>query len=235
MAERVPSLTPAQQKVIEDFFFREEMLEPLCRAYLEYAVRDAASRSRKLGRKVDESEIVAAITAMKGRRVNFTTSYSDSLLSQARAFRRKQKTWEACIFYATWLEHFLNGLVLDLCHEKLEASEAAQVVRDLPIRAKLSWFPVLGGLKPIAKSHVTLLTRLADLRNEFVHYKKSHDPFGVEDDSQDRVKAVLARVESSVRYLGLYYDRQMLKGKTRNIKRAARDLAKKTVADRSKG
>jgi hypothetical protein len=228
MSETSKELTAAQQTVIDAIVKRREFLEPLFRSALIHAVLEGevdplrppgAEAKRPAGRRRPKGQAP----------VSFSTDYRDSLLRLARVLRRQRDNWAACVLYAVWLEHFVNHLVIDLCHRQLSRESAAQVVRDLPIRAKLTWFPVTLGRKPLAKNHSTALLQLIDLRNEFVHYKWSHDPLANDDRADERLERVLQRIELSIRYLVDYHDRQVLKGSRRLFNKLARDLAEKEL------
>lgn len=124
-----------------------------------------------------EVEIHAAYTALLDRLANVGEFWpvidrTRDLLQLARKFAREGDARVATLFYATWVEHWINSVVSIACERRgLPADEVVAIVRDSSLKAKTGWLLRLLGLKRIAAVHRSAILRLADLRNAFVHYK----------------------------------------------------------------
>jgi hypothetical protein len=126
--------------------------------------------------------------------------YKTLLLREARRFATEGANEPACLFYATWLEHWLNQMIVTAAGRRgLSREEITQMIRDLSLRAKVSWvFPALS-LPRLEQTHQGLAIELSDLRNAFVHYKWQGEP---EDrPRQTALARAIERVEETVTYL----------------------------------
>lgn len=75
-----------------------------------------------------------------------TLVHTDSLVSEARRYRDKGEPLFASLMYATWIEHWVNGVITDLASRNgMSDSIRTSIIRESSIRAKLGWLPrVLG-------------------------------------------------------------------------------------------
>ena len=75
--------------------------------------------------------------------------YKEDLLEQARLFRASGQNHLACLLYATWLEHWVNGIIDTYAgRKKLDRETTVQMLRDATTRAKLTWLFVLLSVCP---------------------------------------------------------------------------------------
>ena len=97
--------------------------------------------------------------------VLFVRDHTSTLLKRARNHRIEGDHYLACLLYATWAEHWLNGLISTVGERrKLRPDEAAQIIRETPLRGKLTWLLTLLGLPRMADRHRNSVIRLMDLR-----------------------------------------------------------------------
>ena len=125
--------------------------------------------------------------------------YQRQLLNSARDLRSKAHPLEATILYATWAEHWVNGiLIARALRAGLSPQLSAQVIRDTNWKAKLSWLWQLLDLPEIPEERRKELDTLVSLRNEYVHYKwRGRDPDEVTG-NDPHLRAALDGVELSV-------------------------------------
>ena len=129
---------------------------------------------------------------------NFILDYKDSLLEQARLYRSKGKNELSCLLYATWFEHWINEVISILCHRKgLSESEVSEIIRKTSFRGKYTWLLKLFDFKEINKSHLNLIFRLMDLRNNFVHYKWKERS----NDFEKEEIFVIEKIEKTIKYI----------------------------------
>jgi hypothetical protein len=147
----------------------------------------------------------------KGCDVVLITSHQNGLLEQARSYRQKNKSEYACLFYATWLEHWVN-LLLVRSRSGLNSAERQQMLRELSFRAKFSWMLSALGYPRIPASHLNRVARISEGRNAFVHYKWQGKPMERDDADEARMSKELQGIEGTIRYLVRFEDRHLLKG-----------------------
>lgn len=141
----------------------------------------------------------------KSAGVQFAYSYSDQLLSQARRYADDRNGHLAILFYATWIEHWINGVIYTrgkVMH--LVEDELLMLIRDTSLRTKLSVLPRLLGLPGLKPSHISVVLRASELRNAFVHYKQVPKS-DLKLDEGKPTTTDFERTEKSVRYLQGYY------------------------------
>lgn len=126
--------------------------------------------------------------------------YTFMLLRSARSAATEVHPVVSVILYATWMEHWLNSvLVTKALKRGAHVTDAEQMVRDASLSAKLGWLWRLLELPTLEEGDLKKLRLLADVRNEFVHYKwKGKDPAVLEGPDQ-RLSAALADLEPVLR------------------------------------
>ena len=185
-----------------------------------YAAMLAAGHIETDGK--DEDQILEeirkyAVRWSKRRPMVMATDFRPSLLRQARLYKRRKQHNDAILYYATWFEHWINGF-LDRKIHTLEANEIRHLLRDVSLRGKFTWLLVLVSGHRISVKQLHTIFRVADLRNEFVHYKfKLVDVDKDEDEDLERAGRL---AEAAARYLHDFETRHLFKG-------AARDLLKR--------
>jgi hypothetical protein len=142
--------------------------------------------------------------------VDVTIDHGSDLLTEARKFRDSGKPEYAIMFYATWVEHWLNGSLVSVGRRL--GLEDAEVLRLLykPIldKAGVSWRRCFG--TPFPQRARARIKRLSELRNDFVHYKWKAVP---EDRGpHDEYEALLGEAEELVEELDSLYDSTFFSG-----------------------
>jgi hypothetical protein len=95
-----------------------------------------------------------------------------TLLEEARRAATEDRLMIATVLYATFFEHTLNDLVLAGCaRSKLDEAIAMRLVRASSVFDKTGDLLADIGLPPFPSETATIIRKIAELRNEFVHYK----------------------------------------------------------------
>jgi hypothetical protein len=104
--------------------------------------------------------------------------FQPRLLASARLLASRPHPIEAVILYATWMEHWLNALLLTtMLKRDMTEAHALQLIRQANMEAKLGGLWALAQLPPLPEEHIKRIRFLAEVRNEHVHYKwKGQDP-----------------------------------------------------------
>lgn len=142
------------------------------------------------------------------------TDYSDNLLTLAQSFRRKADYENSCLYYATWFEHWINGVIM-VCISKsglFTQANAKDLIRGASLAAKFTCLPQLIGLPPIRKTHCDAVLHIAELRNSYVHYKFTLTDIEEWANESEKWKRSLLRAAKSVRYLVEYKNRHIFRG-----------------------
>jgi hypothetical protein len=160
------------------------------------------------------------LTRLKSARLLFTVDHTSSLRRLASQFEDEGNVGLATMLYATWAEHVLNHLVsIGLARQGKPDTLVKEVIREVSFGAKVSWLLVILGFTAIPKSHADRLRRLAELRNQFVHYKWTYE----EPDKTSLVakegRQFLLECRPTFRYLATYRTRAALRGNAQRVKR----------------
>jgi hypothetical protein len=110
--------------------------------------------------------------------------HQKSLLDEAIAYRNGGQDEFAIVFYATWVEHWVNGMILvGAARKGLEPTEARQFIRETGLRGKVGhlWRLLFG--EPFPDCVSKNIDRVAMERNAFVHYKWPAQAIGDEKDN----------------------------------------------------
>ena len=120
---------------------------------------------------------VAALTELKrliqdGTEFNFIVDHKDAVLQQARAFAKESAADFAIMFYATWIEHWLNGMYA--WQSKRSGTSEKDLLcklRCASMKKKMTshWTATFG--EELDTSWVDIMLAIAHHRNTFVHYK----------------------------------------------------------------
>lgn len=145
--------------------------------------------------------------------------HTQDILRQAKVFYKERNLNFSCIFYATWLEHWINDLIVTQgLRKKLSDKHLKDILQRLNSDSKLSWLISLLDLPEINRKHLKTIRAVFDFRNQFIHYKwKSKDPN--DDSDKERLKKVLQEAERTVRYLKRYFTNNITKLSDKKIKK----------------
>src|SRR5207253_9671017 len=70
--------------------------------------------------------------------IQWTLDFRGGLLRQARRLRRMEKREEPILYYATWIEHMLNGMIATVFRRrKLSDEWVRDFIRETQLKAKL--------------------------------------------------------------------------------------------------
>lgn len=156
-----------------------------------------------------------------GENLKLIVTYRELLLPQARRFSRDGQEEIALLFYATWFEHWING-VMHAQGNKLNLDDRALslLLRTSNLETKFRCFPALLHLPKINEEHLGAILRCGSLRNDFVHYKYLSDKkFSTSDKDDARKREAIAASQRAVRYLEHYERRHIFKGAKNKIRR----------------
>lgn len=163
------------------------------------------------------------LARLKGARLLLTVDHTSSLRQLASRFEDEGNIGLATMLYATWAEHVLNHLVsVGLARQRKPDTLVKEVIRDVSFGAKVSWLLVILGFTAIPKSHADRLRRLAELRNQFVHYKWTYEELDRPSLAAEEGRLFLLECRPTFRYLTTYRTRAELHGNAQRVKRISK-------------
>ncbi|MGD0038702.1 MAG: hypothetical protein ABSC53_15560 [Bacteroidota bacterium] len=219
------SLTTEDKKWIEKFVATKRgilLWRSLIRDFLEGAIRDGKIDPRgKTNEQLKEQivDFLKIIRSKKRRIIVFQSDFRPSLLKEARRYREANDNELSCTLYAIWIEHWINHIIVTIGQRnKINIDDLQQIIRELNIRAKLTWLLKLLGVPSIKQSHYTRILHLMDLRNSYVHYKWLSRAEEHETKYDEDLENTLQGIESTIKYLRKFENRHVYHGQRLRVK-----------------
>ncbi|WP_152563897.1 hypothetical protein [Actinomadura welshii] len=181
-----------------------EFFESYFRSYIEDGSIPIANRS------VSEimSDFDAAIAELLkesqdgGHEIHATLDYRSTILERADTEAREGSPQIAITLYATWLEHFFNGIInLSMIRRGYSAKTVTSLLRELRIPTKATALWEVCELPSLHEGDIKLMERVLNARNAFVHYKWAPAPEEELDSREERVREALREVADLVDFL----------------------------------
>ena len=184
-------------------------------AITEWGITHGGLRTGGLTRDELRRKAIEIFLRNKNKRLLISIDHSDTLSLYADTFVREKHFELAVVMQATWLEHVLNKIV-DVygTRRKLSREEIVQMIREANFRAKVGWVLKLLRAPSIPSEHLKVMNRLAEARNEFVHYKWKGLAIGQGDCHYEEVLAEFVATRRFMeRYVRKYLHRNYERGK----------------------
>jgi len=140
--------------------------------------------------------------------------YTRDLLRTARQYAKEGNGLEALTFYATWVEHTLNGMIVSLGKRfHIQESLSLDLVRHTRVHEKLVWIHLLLQRRAPSRIHLLRLRQIADARNQFIHYKWRAEP-----EPRIDYRPQFASAEKVVMYLKRFQNKHLFYGQRSKLK-----------------
>jgi hypothetical protein len=136
---------------------------------------------------------------------NLTITYAQSLSTKANELYLEKEYDLSIVTYATWWEHWINGVI----HSKLSAKDVTEkefkeVIKSLNIRSKCTWFLKLLDLPQLDSGHLKTMDELVERRNQFVHYKYPSRPIDDPEGTQQKIDNMFGSIKNAEEYFNDY-------------------------------
>src|ERR1700722_1855988 len=115
--------------------FGRGLVNSICRQFLEEGIVDPSGKTNE---QVLKELFDHALNWSKQHPMLMSTDYKTSLLKHARTFAKQEAFETAFLFYATWFEHWING-VLTRRLRKLDEDERQQMLWNTSLKGKFTW------------------------------------------------------------------------------------------------
>jgi hypothetical protein len=172
---------------------RDSFAAGLIRSLSAQLVADGLIDPTGLSKGEYEAAALAELKRLRedGFEFNFIVDHKDSVLKQARSFAQAAEADFAIMFYAMWIEHWLNGMYA------WKSTRVSAREHDLPSQRRFrsmkdkmtsDWSSTFG--EKLDASWVKTMLEIAEHRNAFVHYK-----WPIQDDSEDSLGSKDTKLE----------------------------------------
>ncbi|MEW9872569.1 hypothetical protein [Arthrobacter sp. HS15c] len=152
----------------------EELKDAVIHSLSAQLVADGLIDPSGLSKYEYKAAALAALRRLKSEGAEFylIVDHKDSVLEQAKEFAEAGKADFAIMFYAMWIEHWLNGMyVWKSTSRGAPQEEVVGQLRNSSMKQKLTskWNTAFGDELPANWVH--LMLDIAGHRNDYVHYK----------------------------------------------------------------
>jgi hypothetical protein len=152
-----------------------------------------------------------------------TVDNRDFLLGQASSAASKDEPELAVILYATWIEHFVNGLLLvALGRQGVSPGSRRALIRELRLLTKVTALWELADLPALPAKYLNLIDKITSLRNTFVHYKWPHASWQDDEHQYREFSETVDRMDSLIQMLREVEDQTLWSGRRDEIIEAFR-------------
>ena len=149
------------------------------------------------------NQYLLKVMELNGNKIALITNHKQDLLEQAVSFVQEESYEYAVVFYALYLEHWINELYSSIFTQQgLSNADYKEMVRSLNMRAKTGWFLQLVNLPALDKTNLDVFNKIIELRNSFVHYKWQASETLSKDDI-DFIE-VIKSADELIKYLHAY-------------------------------
>lgn len=102
----------------------------------------------------------------------YGSRHDDSLLEEGESFQARGKHQLAVLLYATWIEHWINRIILFRCIATGTPPDiATALIRSSAINLKFGKIWATLGMPTFDKDLIRRVNRVLESRNSFVHFK----------------------------------------------------------------
>ena len=157
-------------------------------------------------------------TRKAGVEFGVVIDHQPSMLDRARKHQLKEEFELAYVFYATYFEHLINGVIQAKCiKEGISNSTYKELIRRVSLEDKFSWVLELLKLPSFNTTHWKTIKTISEKRNNFIHYK--YQPKPDEFDHEEREwKTLEKKLRLAITYCKSYQTRLMYGGKAKKLR-----------------
>jgi hypothetical protein len=150
----------------------------------------------------------------------FVIVHHPDLLEEAELYIRKGKYEYAYIFYAAYFEHYINEIIQIWCFQHKVPDEVfKELIRKLGLEDKFTWLIRLLKLPDFNSLRYKVISKIAEKRNAFVHYKYQPQVATTPIDYQKAEwKNLKADLIKTLRYCKTYRSKLVYAGKKAKFK-----------------
>ncbi|MEV6300399.1 hypothetical protein AB0M02_13420 [Actinoplanes sp. NPDC051861] len=149
--------------------------------------------------------------------------HQEKLLERAVTETNEGDDLIGIMFYATWFEHFINGILIRSLRRAGFAEDIyIPMIRTFNLQTKMASTWKLAGLPEVPAEMIRTLNLVTELRNGFVHYKWSALSPQAEEQQKTRLREATNQVASLVSYFKAVEDQFFWNGREAELIEAFR-------------
>jgi hypothetical protein len=161
-----------------------------------------------------------ALEEREGQDAQFTTKHEGDLYGEAENFLDRGKYELSILLYATWVEHWINRIILMRSIGQGTPPEVATaLIRSCRLELKIGRIWSSLGMPRFDKDLARKITRLMEARNGFVHYKWPSHSEERHDEERRRSVEIAHEAKKTVDDLIQLEDDVFYDGRTESLKR----------------
>jgi hypothetical protein len=152
-----------------------------------------------------------------GEDISLVIDYQPSLLEEADRYVSQGNFELAYVFFATYFEHLINGVIEVKCaKEKIAHSTYKELIRKVSLEDKFTWVLEVLKMPDFNNLHWKTIKATSEKRNSFIHYKYQPKPNDLDDEKEWR--KVEKNIKAAVKYSKIYQTRISYEGRANKIR-----------------
>lgn len=154
----------------------------------------------------------------KGKEIMLVVDHQPSLLSTAEKYIQSEDFELAYVFFATYFEHLINGVIQVRCtKDSISNVVYKELIRKVSLEDKFSWVLELLKLPKFKTQHWQTIKTVSDKRNSFIHYKyqAAQNQPDFEEREWEKLKPGL---KSAITYSKKYQTKVIYQGKAKKLR-----------------
>jgi hypothetical protein len=172
-----------------------DLLEAIFRSCIEAGLVQIEEKSPS--EIVNEFKDLMHQAIASGRDISLITDHRDELLERAKREASGGNLNVAVTFYALWIEHAVNGILIDGLRRKgYDKTVIDPLIRELKLSTKLTALWQVAEIPQIPDDDLRLINEISQFRNSFVHYKWRVLDEADEQSTRNRLKEIVERAGS---------------------------------------
>lgn len=158
-----------------------------------------------------------------------TIDHKEDLIETARYFFNKKDFNKSKLFYATYFEHEINDLIIELCEKKkIEKKTINDIIKSVNIIGKFTWLLLILDASKVSEIHKNVILKTADERNSFVHYKYNPEQENLKDIAKLKVTETkiideFIKIEKTITYIKKYKSKNLFNGNKLRLEKIIRN------------
>ncbi|MGV9591434.1 hypothetical protein [Streptomyces tendae] len=158
------------------------------------------------------------------KEVAWTTNHEPDLKRQGDEFLAEGKHSFATLFYATWIEHWINRIILyRAIGEGMHPELATALIRSSRMELKVGRIWTTLGMSKFPRELTRQITRVMESRNAFVHYKWPSEDEESHNESINRLETEAQNAQETVTALINFEDSVFYEGRSESLRAAFRE------------
>ncbi|MBY6069879.1 hypothetical protein KUV35_01110 [Marinobacter salsuginis] len=161
------------------------------------------------------------LSLLDGPEIQFSIDHRDKLLPNAEQFANEGSFELALMFYATYYEHTINGIIGTTVHRlDLSANVTKGMLRTVNLEGKLTWVLEVLGLPIFNANYLKTIKKVSEARNAFIHYKWQPTPGDIKSSSEHKLGELAVDASKAANYFKKFEARCLFKGNKGRLHRA---------------